>query len=274
MTYLYPRLLSGRAQRLFEKYAVTSSPADLTTSAATHDDSAVFVATGGTRVPTDSLSALANSVRRLAGRYGFPLSRRLPTEFDIELAKLLHESMEIAPAEAAARDVWAFLSLVLLPDVAYWRFPEPPGDRVLNTDITRHVFGRLWWRAELVHDPALNDPYDALMILGEADFDHVYARRARIGASPKIVRNLLLVWRQLRESGALADTNDREAFRANLVQLNRVVPFLSLNALDDEALAEELRRTALQAIASLADQPRGGRRHLPLEASPTGPHGR
>jgi hypothetical protein len=255
MTYLYPRLLSGRAQGLFEKYAAASSLADMTANAATHDDSAVFVATGGARVSRESLSDLASSVRRLAGRYGFPSNRRLATEFDVELAKLLHESMEIAPAEAASRDVWAFLSLVLLPDVAYWRFPTPPGDRVLNTDITRHVFGRLWWRAELVHDPALTDPYDALMILGEADFDHVYARRAQIGASPKIVRNLLLVWRQLRTDGALADTNDREAFRANLVQLNRVVPFLSLNALDDEALAGELRRTALQAISTVQNQP-------------------
>lgn len=250
MSMLYPRLLGSRIRSLFAEYAAVRSSTELVARSTTHDDSAVYVATGGTRVPTKRLATLADSVRELARQHGYPDVAQRTTEFDIALARLLHRTMEVAPAEAASREMWAFLSLILLPDVAYWRFPNPPGDRVMNTDITRHVFGRLWWRAALVHDTTLDDPYDALTILGEADFDHVYARRARIGASPKIVRNLLRVWRDLRERGELNDVNGREAFRATLVLLGRVVPFLSLNALDDEALVTELERTARQAIAT------------------------
>lgn len=251
MSVLYPRLLRGRIDALFEEYSSTVSPAELTARASVHDDAAVYVATGGTRVPPERLTGLATSVRDLARQHGYPYEATRTTEFDVALARLLHGSMDIAPAEAASREVWAFLSLVLMPDVAWWRYPNPPGDRVKNTDITRHVFGRLWWRAELVYDTSLADPYEALTVLGEADFDQVYARRAQIGASPKIVRNLLLVWGSLRDSGELDDVNEREAFRSMLTQLRRVVPFLSLNALDDDALVAELDRTARQAVSAL-----------------------
>ena len=249
MTHLYPRLLSSRGRALFEEFKGITSPDDLRAHASNHDDSAIYIATGGTRVSPEQLDSLASAVRQLAEVHRHPYKPHWQSPFDVKLAKLLHSSMDVSPAEAASREMWSFLSMILLPDIAYWRFPSPPQDRVINTDITRHVFGRLWWRAELIHDPEDADPYDALTILGEADFDHVYARRAQIGASPKIVRNLLRVWRDLRSSGELSEVNDREAFRGTLVILRRLVPFLSLNAIDDEDLAGELRRTALQAIA-------------------------
>lgn len=255
MTLLYPRLLGSKARLLFEEFATIDSPGALTGRASPRDEASVYVATGGARATEERLENLAVAVRALAQHHGFPDRPGRPIEFDISLARLLHSTMDIAPAEAASRDVWTFLSLVLLPDVSYWRFPTPPSDRVLNTDITRHVFGRLWWRAELVFDPSLPDPYEALSILGEADFDQVYARRAAIGASPRVVRNLLLVWRDLRARGELVGVSDREAFRSTLMNLLRVVPFLSLNALEDEALVVELRRSARQAIEQHRSRP-------------------
>lgn len=248
MTYLYPRLLNGRARTLFGEFASIEAPRQLVGRAGLHDDAAVYAATGGTRVPADQLRSLQGGVRALASLHGYPDRGERAVEFDVSLARLLHESMDVAPAEAASRDLWAFFALVLLPDVAYWRFPSPPGDRILNTDITRHVFGRLWWRAELVHDVELADPYEALGVLGEADFDQVYARRAAIGASPRVVRSLLFVWRELRNDGALATVSDRDAFRRTLMGILRIVPFLSLNAISDDVLRAELRRSALTAI--------------------------
>jgi hypothetical protein len=251
VTYLYPRLLGGRAEQLFDEFAGIPSPDSLVERARTHDDSAVYVATGGARVPVEKLRELATDVRQLSRIHGFPQKAERAVAFDVSLARLLHQSMEVLPAEAAAREMWAFLSLVLLPDVAYWRFPAPPRDRVMHTDITRHVFSRLWWRADLVHDPTCEDPYEVLAILGEADFDQVYSRRKQIGASPAIVRNLIRVWSELRENGELALVNDRQAFRNTLMVLSRVVPFLSLNALDDGPLVGELRRIARQAIGRM-----------------------
>ncbi len=54
---------------------------------------------------------------------------------------VVHASMGLAPAEAAAGDVWAFIALVLLPSVAYWHTQRRR--RVL----TNQMCGlRLWFR--------------------------------------------------------------------------------------------------------------------------------
>ena len=39
------------------------------------------------------------------------------------LPALLHERMDISPAEASSQGVWAFVACVMLPDVVRWRFP-------------------------------------------------------------------------------------------------------------------------------------------------------
>jgi hypothetical protein len=149
MSRLYPRLLPWHAKNLYEEYRGLK-PSELTAHSDTTHTSAVFVATGGDRVSATDLAALRNKVVTLATDAGFPdeSNRSSSAEFDLRLAALLHAEMGLVPAEAASGDVWAFLALVLLPDVAYWRYgPLPNADRVQATDITRHVFGRMWWRA-------------------------------------------------------------------------------------------------------------------------------
>src|SRR5690606_23043664 len=160
MGLLYPRLLAERAGELHEEYRRLPI-AELRQRATTSHPSAVFVATGGERVRETKLTELRELILRCAADAGFPTesNRHLRAVFDLEAARILHSTMQLDPAEAASRDVWAFLALVLLPDVAYWRYPKPPGERVLGIDLTRHVFGRLWWRAHLVYSPGTDDPY-------------------------------------------------------------------------------------------------------------------
>ncbi|NEC85744.1 hypothetical protein G3I71_07890 [Streptomyces sp. SID12501] len=150
----------------------------------------------------------------------------------------------MVPAEAASRDVWAFLALVLLPDVAFWRYPQPPKDRVLGTDLTRHVFGRLWWRAQLVRSPGTTEPYSALKILGEAAFDQIYARRAALGGSPHLVRAILRVWNGLD----LAGLNERDTLRDFLKRLLRLAPFVLFDGIAEGALDDELLAVAQESV--------------------------
>jgi hypothetical protein len=254
VTYLYPRLLAARADELFNDYQGLSDLTVLGERARAHDEASVFVATGGDRAPAEMLVEIRQRVLGFAVAGGFPLlpNRSAAAEFDLQAARYLHSSMGVAPAEASARDVWAFVALVLLPDVAYWRFYDPDkgmdGDRVLATDITRHVFGRLWWRAQLVHDRELEEPYAALSILGESDMDQVHARRIGLGSSPRVVRAILLVWDGVHRSGALAGISAREAFRDYLKMLLRLVPFISFDALDDDLLHAEIRNAAVQVV--------------------------
>ncbi|MFI8850841.1 DUF6339 family protein [Streptomyces sp. NPDC053499] len=248
MALLYPRLLADRAKALHSEYKELPV-VELARRAATHDNSAVYVATGGDRISEVDLSSLRERVVALACDAGFPdvSSRSAHARFDLDLAVALHTEMGLAPAEAASGDVWAFLSLVLLPDVAHWRFPRPPRDRVLASDLTRHVFGRLWWRAQLVHDPTARRPYEALEILGEAAFDQIYARRKALGGSPHLVRGILRVWNSL----SLEGVRERDVLRDFLKRLLRLAPFVVFEALGADELDAELHAVAREAVAAL-----------------------
>lgn len=245
MSFLFPRLLAAQGKPLFEAYG-SLAIAELTARVSPSHESAVYVATGGDRVSAQRLLELRAAVVELAVAAGFPDSgdRARNADFDLAVAALLHSETGMVPAEAASRDVWAFLALVLLPDVAFWRYPAPPKDRVLGTDLTRHVFGRLWWRAQLVHAPGAPEPYEALKILGEAAFDQIYARRAALGGSPHLVRAVLRVWNELDLTGL----NERETLRDFLKRLLRLAPFVVFDGVEEAALDGELRGVAQESV--------------------------
>ncbi|MGY4740870.1 DUF6339 family protein [Streptomyces sp. ATMOS53] len=263
MSFLYPRLLAEQARPLFEEYRHLA-PADLSRRVALTHDSAVYVATGGDRVSSGQLRELREGVLELAKRAGFPdeSDRARNAEFDLRLAALLHGEMGMVPAEAASRDAWAFLALVVLPDVAFWRYPQPPKDRVLGTDLTRHVFGRLWWRAQLVRAPEESEPYRALEILGEAAFDQIYARRAALGGSPHLVRAILRVWKELDLTGL----NERETLRDFLKRLLRLAPFVLFDGIQEHALDGELRSVAQESVD--AQRPRSAPKATQVVSDP------
>jgi hypothetical protein len=248
MSFLYPRLLAGQARPLHERYRNLTIQ-KLTEFAEASHDSAVYVATGGDRISEQLLWELREQVVVMAKAAGFPgeSNRELRADFDLRLATVLHSGMGIVPAEAASGDVWAFLSLVLLPDVAYWRYPRPPGDRVLGTDLTRHVFGRMWWRAQLVHTADDPEPYAALSVLGEAAFDQIYARRKALGGSPHLVKGILRVWNQLDPRSI----DERKALRYFLMRLLRLGPFVLFEALDESSLDAELLVAARETVEAL-----------------------
>ncbi|MGW0353608.1 DUF6339 family protein [Nocardia nova] len=264
MSLLYPRLLRARAMELAQEYREMELDS-LAARWSPSDDSAVYVATGGARTQPDQLVELRRVVLELANCSGFPNSPspEQKTTFDLALAEALHRGMRLAPAEAASGDVWAFLALILMPDIAHWRYPKPPADRVRGTDLTRHVFGRLWWRAQLVHTPGDPNPYGALKILGESAFDQIYARRSALGGSPHLIKSILRVWNSLD----LAALSERNVLREFLKRLLRLAPFVLFDGLTDDALDGELRAVAyetvlgMQIIAGLSEEEAAERAH-------------
>ncbi|UFS96413.1 DUF6339 family protein [Nocardia huaxiensis] len=251
MSLLYPRLLKPRARDLAEEYRTLQIP-ELTARAALSDESAVYVATGGARAQGDKLRQIRELVVSLAEASGYP---NAPTSgeassFDLAVAEHLHREMHLAPAEASATDVWAFQSLVLMPDIAQWRFPGKDSsdrayrERIRGSRLDRHVFGRLWWRAQLVYAPAESNPYAALKVLGEAAFDQIYARRSSLGASPHLVKSILRVWNSLDLRGL----TERDVLRDFLKRLLRLAPFVVFDAIDEASLDDELRAVAHETV--------------------------
>lgn len=252
MPLLYPRLLTTASRAMFDDYR-ERSVSDLATVFAYRNDSAVFLATGGDRVAESQLEELRHEVLGAARDAGFPDKARTEAAaaFDRRVAIALRERMQLVPAEAGARDIWAFLALCVLPDVAFWRYPDPPEDRILGTDLTRHVFARLWWRAHLVHDGESAEPYGALDILGEGDFDQIYARREALGGSPELVQGILAVWSGRREAGELDGLHERDALREFLKRLLRLGAFIHFDSLDRVTLRSELDEVLSETLTSL-----------------------
>ncbi|MFF8399182.1 DUF6339 family protein [Streptomyces sp. NPDC016172] len=239
MVYLYPRLLPAAASHLRDEHLQRSVKYLRDHSALSHP-SMYYAATGGARLPERTLGVLREAVRACAGERGYPTkpNRKQAASFDIEVATILHRDSGVVPAEAVAGDLWAFLSLVVLPDVAAWRFADLHRDRVLGTDVTRHVFGRLWWRAHLLYDEesGREDLYASLSVLSESDFDQIYARRTSIGGSPHLVRAIVRVWQTLD----IPPHAERRVLRDFLMRVLRLNAFISFDSLPAEVLDEEL----------------------------------
>ncbi|ODU04063.1 MAG: hypothetical protein ABS81_11830 [Pseudonocardia sp. SCN 72-86] len=250
---LYPRLLDSAALDMHKRYTGLEVER-LRDCFAYRHPAAVFAATGGDRVPRQLLEDLRDGVLKIADSAGFPGGgrRREHGEFDREIARFLHERMGLVAAEAAVRPIWAFLALVVLPDVSYWRYWDPPVDRVLGTDITRHVWGRLWWRAHLLAVPGESDPYRLLGAFNESDFDQIFARRALLGGSRSVIRALADVWPSVDKGGF----PDRRVLRDVLKRLLRAAAVIEFDALDYADLCGEIRREASMSVIALreADQ--------------------
>ena len=258
MSVLYPRLLPDAARELHRQHSGATIP-ELRQRHALSHRAAVFAATGGRRVAPDELQRLRDDVGAIAERSGFPEEGRRQDRvaFDSEVARLLHRRCGLVAGEAAVRPIWAFLALVLLPDISYWRYPRPPGDRVLGTDITRHVWGRLWWRAHLLALPHEVEPYRLLDVFGEAAFDQVFARRRSIGGSRALVRALAEIWPTVDRGHA----RERDVLIDVLKRLSRWGAVVEFESLDDDELHGQVRDAVVQSATRLRKQYGTGPRH-------------
>ncbi|MFJ4755850.1 DUF6339 family protein [Streptomyces sp. NPDC088763] len=254
MAYLFPRLLPKAASELRDEY-LNRSVEYLRERAGLSHPAMFYAATGGIRLPQQRLAALREAVLTCAVERGYPTKpgRRQAAGFDIEVATILARDSGIIPAEAVAGDLWACLSLVVLPDVAAWRFQDFHRDRVLGTDVTRHVFGRLWWRAHLLYEEegGREDLYASLSVFGEAAFDQIYARRTSIGGSPHLVRAIVRVWQGLDVPSDM----ERALLRDFLKRVLRLNAFMSFDSLPPEVLDQELEVLFRESFAATAGTP-------------------
>lgn len=134
------------------------------------------------------LESIRSEVEKIAERHGYPdeAKRGSSAEFDREVASYLVGAMRILPSEAAVEEVWNFMTLVLLPHVALWRYPNKNKDfeypRIIGKP--RNVFRKLWWRA-FVLGPALSEK------LGEDETVGIM-ERSSIGGNSPLARAIVL----------------------------------------------------------------------------------
>ncbi|WP_442574856.1 hypothetical protein ACSBPH_13615 [Microbacterium sp. F51-2R] len=237
------------------------SPVTATAYVNTDVEGRRFYATAPTRVDKGMLDRLRDSVVALAEKHGFPHMRNQQTyTFDQELAVLFTESVPMLPVEAADEEVWAFITLSVLPDVAIWRWPAMQGDpdRTLVDDEgqarsdsrtdrllgrRRGVFRQAWWRGYLLGQ-------DACLRLDEDNFINLTDRVSLTGYG---ILGRLIVQAHLDRIGQGA-YHRRFALRRALILIGREFGRIAVEALPEEHIKAIVDHAFDRATIDVADE--------------------
>lgn len=212
-----------------------------------------YAPTGGATADPGFLAALRERVLELASAAGYPQRREQSAlrDFDAECARLLHEELPVTPHEAAHREVWACLTTAHLLDVATWRWGTVADRNRVNGDLNRDTFRRLWWRAEILHDPATS--WDHFGGLGEDEIVAIMERPGVTG-NPRIARAVVRGFLARLEADPSLTPQRMQLMRDGMKRLTRLTPFTALDALSDDALALTVESVMLQASFAVSPE--------------------
>ena len=210
-------------------------------------------ATGGHPVDEDRLRHLQARIREVAKVAGFPkpLSRTGGQSFDRPCGTVLLSEMDIVPADAAEEGVWSFLTLVLVPEIGPWRFPDLSEDRLLGKP--RNVLRRVWWRAWALGGD-LDFAPDGCTPLGEDEFVQIMERPS-LGGNPLIATAIRdAIWRAEKPGLKIARS---ELVRQMTRRLRALRSHLSLEMMTEDQLDEHLELIASESINFLTGESSG-----------------
>jgi Family of unknown function (DUF6339) len=246
----YPRLPTPSAEILVLEQQNLSAE-DLTRHAETSHPKQEWYPTVPTRVTKPELSTLRSDVLGIARVHGFPANqpRSGHSLFDQQLAIHLYEHMGLVPAEASAGGVWSFLALVLLPDVAAWRFPNRNNKRFIGSDTmigssNRHVFGRLWARA-YIFGPRL------ISRLNEDNIVNIF-ERPTFGGNTRLAQAIGSTF--VRTVDEHRVTQSQDLMRDAMKRLRRLAYLVSFSALSDDQLSDLLNEIFSASVNALSTQ--------------------
>jgi DNA-directed RNA polymerase specialized sigma24 family protein len=257
---LYPRLRPLEIRPLVA-VAGTASLQELEVDCELLPPRVVWPPTGGTRASLAKLQEVRSEVREVAATCGYqrgatertPITGEQARSFDAALARRLHEVLDLSPHEASDGGVWAWMGLVMAPELVRWRFdatttrPERFGQNRL-----RNVFGRCWWRAELLGDPGADAPWRLVEALGEDELVQITERSNVPGYRP-LARALASGLLETFEPSL--HRNRSNVLREAMKRVVRWLPMLRPEALDPEGLDDFVFQLFSDTIVGLGYDP-------------------
>ena len=259
MSWLFPQIPRPHAEQLIE--AFNADPTNRRFSGFEHPQR-FYQASGGDRLPDRELQLARDAILAIAEKSGFPNQPPTSTrnldyaKFEAAVAEWFAgwAALEIenpgVTAETTRRDWWTYLTLIVLPDVACWRWVSETQGNLLKHERFmgggRNTFQRIHRRV-LCLDRGINHPdrFGLIRELKEDDFSAILERPS-LSSSPRIARmiaeELLLMRTRLTEAGwGLGQQQSvyRQAIKA-LCAYGIVTVF---DLLDDAQLQDVLRES-------------------------------
>lgn len=203
-------------------------------------------------VDDDILERVRDEVRVVADEHGFPAAMTVGqrNSFDAQLGTILFKQVRVPELLAARPGMWRFLSTVVLPEVAFWRYLRNPlssvnPDRYLGHP-DRDVLRSRWWCTWAL-GPDLTKVPDGRTALGEDEYTSIMERPS-IGYSQDLaigVRHCIWRWEPEIELRRL----NRPLFvRALTRQLILDLQSIDYSGLTPADMAEHLDELAQRAV--------------------------
>ena len=129
MIYLLPQIQDITANKLIDLFIENSSVGKLNAEYKER----FYTATGGQRIPMEYLLDLRSSILDCAKKYNFPNKQKSYLEFEYEVAEIFLnwpylwiDQNNINPnGESLRNNFWSYITIILMPDIAVWRWPIP-----------------------------------------------------------------------------------------------------------------------------------------------------
>jgi len=172
---------------------------------------------------------MADQVRTVAHEHGYPGQGRDLSGFDRKVGRILFEQLEISDHDGSSEEVWGFLTIIVLPDVAVWRFPNRSDERMLG--VPRNTFRRVWMR-ERVLGSINHDNDSGTAPLGEDELVGIF-ERTYLSRSHELARSMA---RCLRKRGDGYGIARSELMRELTKQVRRDLPVVCVDALSEGEL--------------------------------------
>jgi hypothetical protein len=249
--FIYPELDFSAEEEVFGTL-VGRSVEQLREDSVSNDPRSTYFPIG-TRIPESHLEDFRQEVRAFVDELGWPEPYETEERllFRTKLPTILHQKMAISAANAGRAGVWSFLSLVLMPDVAIWRWPDLTPQRVkghAERSRNRHLFRVAWWRAEVLGESSA----DLLAELSEDNLVQILER-------PGLFRDHRLA---TATGDAFVDyrseipggVSHEDVFRDLCKRLNRLGAFVLFEVLKAEELTEVISselRASVKAIRTV-----------------------
>lgn len=163
-------------------------------------------------------------------------------EFDQEVTKKIRQIFPMGLYEANREEIWNFISLCLVPDLANWRFENSLNNEMYDRHLgaPRNFLRRLWLRSILCQD-------DPKLIEGiTEDLAEAIVGRGIVTDNPKIANAILRVALEIKKTYPAEDIH-----RDALVRIRRYKSTKNIDNLDTPQLLEVMAKLFNESVVNL-----------------------